>query len=46
VKHVPNNGNVGMFGVSYDGLTTALSLLHPHPALKAISEQRPRSING
>ena len=39
VRHVPNNGNVGMFGVSYDGLTTALSLLHPHPALKAISEQ-------
>ena len=39
VQHVPNNGNVGMFGVSYDGLTTALSLLHPHPALKAISEQ-------
>src|SRR5438552_10819364 len=39
VKHVPNNGNVGMFGVSYDGLTTALALLHPHPALKAISEQ-------
>jgi len=39
VTHVPNNGNVGMFGVSYDGLTTALALLHPHPALKAISEQ-------
>jgi uncharacterized protein len=40
VKNVPNNnGNVGMFGVSYDGLTTALALLHPHPALKAISEQ-------
>jgi putative CocE/NonD family hydrolase len=39
VHHVPNNGNVGMFGVSYDGLTTALALLHPHPALKAISEQ-------
>src|SRR5437016_8264574 len=39
VKHVPNNGNVGMFGVSYDGLTTALALLHPHAALKAISEQ-------
>ncbi|HEV2749624.1 MAG TPA: CocE/NonD family hydrolase [Gemmatimonadales bacterium] len=39
VKHVPNNGNVGMFGVSYDGLTTAMTLLHPHPALKAISEQ-------
>ena len=40
VNHVPNNnGKVGMFGVSYDGLTTAMTLLHPHPALKAISEQ-------
>jgi uncharacterized protein len=40
VKNVPNNnGKVGMFGVSYDGLTTALTLLHPHPALMAISEQ-------
>jgi len=40
VKNVPNNnGKVGMWGVSYDGLTTALTLLKPHPALKAISEQ-------
>jgi uncharacterized protein len=40
VKNVPNNnGRVGMYGVSYDGLTTALALLHPHPALKAMSEQ-------
>jgi putative CocE/NonD family hydrolase len=40
LKNVPNNnGKVGMFGVSYDGLTTALTLLHPHPALLAISEQ-------
>ncbi|HET9305312.1 MAG TPA: CocE/NonD family hydrolase [Candidatus Sulfotelmatobacter sp.] len=40
VKNIPNNnGKVGMFGVSYDGLTTALTLLRPHPALKAISEQ-------
>jgi len=40
LKNIPNNnGKVGMFGVSYDGLTTALTLLHPHPALKAISEQ-------
>lgn len=40
VKNVPNNnGKVGMFGVSYDGLTTAQTLLQPHPALKAISEQ-------
>ena len=40
VKHVPNNnGRVGMTGVSYDGLTSALALLKPHPALKAVSEQ-------
>jgi putative CocE/NonD family hydrolase len=40
VKNVANNnGRVGMYGVSYDGLTTALTLLHPHAALKAISEQ-------
>jgi uncharacterized protein len=40
VKHVPNNnGKVGMYGVSYDGLTTALAMLKPHPALKAVSEQ-------
>jgi uncharacterized protein len=40
VKNVANNnGKVGMYGVSYDGLTTALALLHPHPALKAMSEQ-------
>ncbi|HJZ70246.1 MAG TPA: CocE/NonD family hydrolase [Vicinamibacterales bacterium] len=40
VKNVPNNnGKVGMIGVSYDGLTTAMTLLRPHPALKAISEQ-------
>jgi putative CocE/NonD family hydrolase len=40
VHHVPNNnGKVGIFGVSYDGLTAAMTLLKPHPALKAISEQ-------
>ena len=40
VKNVANNnGKVGMYGVSYDGLTTAMALLGPHPALKAISEQ-------
>src|SRR5579863_4395785 len=40
VKNVPeNNGRVGIYGVSYDGLTAAMTLLHPHPALKAISEQ-------
>ncbi len=40
VKNVPNNnGRVGIFGVSYDGLTAGMTLLHPHAALKAISEQ-------
>jgi len=40
VKNVPNNsGKVGMYGVSYDGLTTAMTLLLPHRRLKAISEQ-------
>lgn len=40
VKHVTNTtGQVGMYGVSYDGLTTGLALLAPHPALKAVSEQ-------
>ncbi len=40
VKNVPNNnGKVGMFGVSYDGWTTAMALLEPHPALKAASPQ-------
>jgi predicted acyl esterase len=40
VKNVPlNNGRVGIYGVSYAGLTAGLTLLHPHPALKAVSEQ-------
>jgi hypothetical protein len=40
MKNVPkNNGRAGIMGVSYDGLTAAMTLLHPHPALKAVSEQ-------
>lgn len=39
VKHVPCNGRVGIFGVSYLGFTAAITLLEPHPALKAVSEQ-------
>jgi putative CocE/NonD family hydrolase len=40
IKNVPrNNGRAGIYGVSYDGLTAGLTLLRPHPALKAISEQ-------
>jgi uncharacterized protein len=40
VKNLPgNNGRVGMLGVSYDGWTTIMGALEPHPALKAISPQ-------
>lgn len=40
VKNVAsNNGNVGIFGVSYGGWTTAVATKDPHPALKAVSSQ-------
>jgi uncharacterized protein len=40
VKNVPrNNGRVGITGISYAGLTAALTLLYPHPALRAVSAQ-------
>lgn len=36
VKHVPeSNGRVGTMGGSYEGFTTVMSTVHPHPALKA-----------
>ena len=42
VQHVtPNNGRVGMLGVSYPGWTTAIAGLDPHPALRALSPQAP-----
>ena len=37
VKH--NNGRVGMLGVSYPGWLTAVAMLDPHPALRAVSPQ-------
>ena len=40
LTHIPrNNGRVGMMGVSYPGWTTAMAMLDPHPALKAVSPQ-------
>jgi putative CocE/NonD family hydrolase len=40
LRNVPrNNGRVGMLGISYDGWTTIMGALDPHPALKAISPQ-------
>src|SRR3954454_5767366 len=36
VKNVPEaNGKVGTIGTSYDGFTALMSLVNPHPALKA-----------
>src|SRR5579862_532645 len=34
-----NNGKAGMYGVSYDGWTTVMGAIDPHPALVAVSEQ-------
>lgn len=40
VKNVPNNnGRAGIAGISYGGFLAAMSLVNPHPALKAVSEQ-------
>ncbi|WP_375380350.1 CocE/NonD family hydrolase [uncultured Sphingomonas sp.] len=40
VKHISaNNGRVGIWGVSYPGLTAGMALVHPHPSLKAASPQ-------
>ena len=36
VRNVPeSNGRVGSFGISYDGFTALMTLVDPHPALKA-----------
>ncbi|HYL62585.1 MAG TPA: CocE/NonD family hydrolase [Candidatus Methylomirabilis sp.] len=40
IKNVPNNnGRVGLDGISYDGYLVTMAMVHPHPALKAVSEQ-------
>ncbi len=42
VKNVPeSNGRVGTIGGSYEGFTTVLSTVHPHPALKAAAPFAP-----
>lgn len=44
VKNVPNNnGNVGVFGISYPGFYASMSMINSHPALKAASPQAPIS---
>ena len=40
LKNIPkNNGKAGMYGISYDGWTTVMGAMDPHPALVAVSEQ-------
>ncbi len=40
MKNTPeSNGRVGMIGSSYDGFTTVMGLINPHPALKAAVPQ-------
>src|SRR6059058_6686009 len=34
-----DDGKVGMLGISYPGWLTAVAMLDPHPALKAVSPQ-------
>jgi putative CocE/NonD family hydrolase len=41
VKNIPNNGNVGVFGISYPGFYSTMAAAGNHPALKAVSPQAP-----
>ena len=42
VKNVPeSNGKVGILGISYDGFTTLMALVNPHPALKVAVPMNP-----
>jgi len=42
IKNIPNNnGNVGVFGISYPGFYSTMAALSGHPALKIVSPQAP-----
>ncbi|MGA8618907.1 MAG: CocE/NonD family hydrolase [Candidatus Sulfotelmatobacter sp.] len=42
VKNVPeSNGKVGVLGISYDGFTTLMALVNPHPAMKVAVPMNP-----
>jgi len=42
VKNIPeSNGRVGVLGISYDGFTTLMALVNPHPALKVAVPMNP-----
>ncbi|MCB9344064.1 MAG: CocE/NonD family hydrolase [Lewinellaceae bacterium] len=36
-----NNGNVGVYGISYPGFYSTMAILADHPAIKAVSPQAP-----
>ena len=42
VKNIPeSNGKVGVLGISYDGFTTLMAMVNPHPALKVAVPMNP-----
>ena len=41
LKNTGNNGNVGLWGISYPGFFATASLPNAHPAIKAVSPQAP-----
>lgn len=42
IKNVKaNNGNVGIFGISYPGFYSTMGAINAHPAVKAVSPQAP-----
>jgi uncharacterized protein len=41
LKNLPNNGRVGMWGISYPGFYVSAGVVDSHPALKAVSPQAP-----
>ena len=42
IKNVENNnGNVGIYGISYPGFYSTMGIINAHPAVKAVSPQAP-----
>lgn len=42
LENLPNdNGNVGVYGISYPGFYSTMAILAGHPAIKAVSPQAP-----
>lgn len=42
VKNISNNnGNVGIFGISYPGFYSTMGIINSHPSVKAVSPQAP-----